>query len=252
MDTLSLSILAACLSVTLVAGVIKGAVGFAMPLVMVSGIGMLLDPQTTVAAIILPIVATNLVQTFRTGIAPAIEAAREHWLYLVLVSLAILGFGQLLPKVDTRTFSLILGVPVAILSVVQLAGWHPHIPPGRERAAEVIAGLLSGALGGLAGTWGPTTVLYLLALEVPKRKSVIVQGVIYGTGSIALLAAHLISGVLNPRTAPLSALLLVPGLIGIWFGLRVQDRLDPVRFRRWTLIVLAVAGLNLIRKGVTG
>ena len=252
MEALPLSILAACIAVTLVAGVIKGAVGFAMPLVMVSGIGMLLDPQTTVAAIILPIVATNLVQTFRTGIAPAIEAAREHWLYLLLVSLAILGFGQLLPRVDTRTFSLILGVPVTILSLVQLAGWHPHIPQGRERAAEVIAGLLSGALGGLAGTWGPTTVLYLLALDVPKRKSVIVQGVIYGTGSIALLAAHLISGVLNPRTAPLSALLLVPALIGIWFGLRVQDRLDPVRFRRWTLIVLAVAGLNLIRKGVTG
>ena len=252
MEALSLSVLAACLAVTLVAGVIKGAVGFAMPLVMVSGIGMLLDPQTTVAAIILPIVATNLVQTFRTGIGPAVEAAREHWLYLLLVSLAILAFGQLLPRIDTRTFSLILGIPVTILSLVQLAGWHPHIPAGRERAAEVVAGLLSGALGGLAGTWGPTTVLYLLALKVPKRKSVIVQGVIYGTGSIALLAAHLISGVLNERTAPLSALLLVPGLLGIWFGLRIQDRLDPVRFRRWTLIVLAVAGLNLIRKGLTG
>ena len=252
MEALPLSILAACLAVTLVAGVIKGAVGFAMPLVMVSGIGMLLDPQTTVAAIILPIVATNLVQTFRTGIGPAVEAAREHWLYLLLVSLAILAFGQLLPRIDTRTFSLILGIPVTILSLVQLAGWHPNIPAGRERAAEVVAGLLSGALGGLAGTWGPTTVLYLLALKVPKRKSVIVQGVIYGTGSIALLAAHLISGVLNPGTAPLSALLLVPGLLGIWFGLRIQDRLDPVRFRRWTLIVLAVAGLNLVRKGLMG
>ena len=252
MEALPLSILAACLAVTLVAGVIKGAVGFAMPLVMVSGIGMLLDPQTTVAAIILPIVATNLVQTFRTGIGPAVEAAREHWLYLLLVSLAILAFGQLLPRIDTRTFSLILGIPVTILSLVQLAGWHPNIPAGRERAAEVVAGLLSGALGGLAGTWGPTTVLYLLALKVPKRKSVIVQGVIYGTGSIALLAAHLISGVLNPDTATLSALLLVPGLLGIWFGLRIQDRLDPVRFRRWTLIVLAVAGLNLVRKGLMG
>ena len=252
MDMLPPAILLACLAVTLLAGVIKGAVGFAMPLIMVSGIGMLLDPQTTVAAVILPIVATNLVQTFRTGIGPAIEAAREHWRYLALVSVAILAFAQLLPRVDTRTFSLILGVPVALLSVLQLAGWHPRIRPGRERAAEVVAGLVSGALGGLAGTWGPTTVLYLLALEVPKRKSVIVQGVIYGTGSLALLAAHLLSGVLNARTAPLSALLLVPALMGIWIGMKVQDRLDAARFRRWTLVVLAVAGLNLIRKGLMG
>ena len=252
MEALPLPLLAACLAITLAAGVVKGAVGFAMPLIMVSGIGMLLDPQTTVAAVILPIVATNLVQTFRTGVGPAVEAAREHWLYLLIVSVAILGFAQLLPAIDTRTFSLILGVPVALLSVIQLAGWQPRVPPGRERAAEVGAGLVSGALGGLAGTWGPTTVLYLLALGVPKRKSVIVQGVIYGTGSLALLAAHLGSGVLNARTAPLSALLLVPGLIGIWAGLQVQDRLDGDRFRRWTLVVLAVAGLNLIRKGLMG
>ena len=250
MDPITPLVLLACLIVTLVAGVIKGAVGFAMPLVMVSGIGMLLDPQTTVAAVILPIVATNLIQTFRTGTGPALDAARVHWRYLVLVTVAILGFAQLLPKVDTRTFSLILGVPVTVLSGLQLAGWRPHIPSGRERIAEIVAGLVSGALGGLAGTWGPTTVLYLLALEVPKRTSVIVQGVIYGTGSVALLVAHLVSGVLNPQSARLSALLLVPALAGIWIGLRIQDRLDPVRFRRWTLIVLAVAGLNLIRKGL--
>ena len=252
MEEISLTLLMACIGVTLLAGIVKGAVGFAMPLIMVSGIGMLLDPQTTVAAVILPIVATNLVQTFRTGVAPAVEAAREHWLYLLIVSVAILVFAQLLPSIDTRTFSLILGVPVALLSVIQLAGWHPSVPPERKRAAEVGAGLVSGALGGLAGTWGPTTVLYLLALGVPKRKSVIVQGVIYGTGSIALLIAHLASGVLNARTVPLSALLLVPGLVGIWIGLKVQDGLDADRFRRWTLIVLAVAGLNLIRKGLFG
>lgn len=252
MDMPPLPLLAACIAVTFAAGIVKGAVGFAMPLIMVSGIGMLLDPQTTVAAVILPIVATNLVQTFRTGVAPAVEAAREHWAYLAIVCAAILAFAQLLPRVDARAFSLILGVPVTILSAIQLAGWQPRIPPGRERAAEVGAGLVSGALGGLAGTWGPTTVLYLLALGVPKAKSVIVQGVIYGTGSIALLVAHLVSGVLNPRTAPLSALLLIPGLVGIWIGLQVQDRLDAARFRRWTLVVLAVAGLNLVRKGLTG
>ncbi len=241
-----------CVLITLLAGFVKGAVGFAMPLIMVSLIGTLLDPQLAVAAIILPIVASNLLQTLRTGLAPAVEAARDHWRYILVVCAAILAFAQLLPSIDPRAFALILGVPVTTLAVVQLVGWRPRIPPARRRAAELGAGLVSGALGGLAGTWGPTTVLYLLALEVPKARAVLVQGVIYGTGSLALLAAHLGSGVLNAQTAPLSAALLVPGLIGMWAGFKVQDRLDADVFRRATLAVLVIAGLNLIRRGLTG
>ena len=252
MEDLTPQIWALCVAFTLLAGFVKGAVGFAMPLIMVSLIGTILDPQLAVAAVILPIVASNLMQTLRTGIAPAMDAAREHWRYILVVCLAILAFGQLLPTVDARAFALILGVPVTVLSIVQLVGWRPRIPPGRRRAAEFGAGLASGALGGLAGTWGPTTVLYLLALEVPKARSVLVQGVIYGTGSVALLAAHLASGVLSWETAPFSAALLVPGMLGMWIGFQVQDRLDADLFRRATLMVLAVAGLNLVRRGLAG
>ena len=252
MEDLTPLIWTLCFAFTLLAGFVKGAVGFAMPLIMVSLIGTILEPQLAVAAVVLPIVASNLLQTLRTGIGPAVDAAREHWRYILVVCVAILASGQLLPGIDARAFALILGVPVTVLSIVQLVGWRPRIPPGRRRAAELGAGLASGVLGGLAGTWGPTTVLYLLALEVPKARSVLVQGVIYGTGSLALLAAHLASGVLNRDTVPFSAALLLPGLLGMWIGFKVQDRLDADLFRRATLVVLVVAGLNLVRRGLAG
>jgi uncharacterized membrane protein YfcA len=71
-------------------------------------------------------------------------------------------------------------------------------------------------------------------------------------GSVALTAAHLRSGVLNAETLPLSAALAVPALVGMWLGFRLQDRLDALRFRRWTLILLAITGANLIRQAVWG
>lgn len=95
-------------------------------------------------------------------------------------------------------------------------------------------------------------MLYLTALDVPKGESVRVQGVIYGVGGVALLLAHLKSGVLNAQTIPLSVLMTVPALAGMALGFRVQDRLDQARFRNWTLVVLVLAGLNLIRKGAAG
>ena len=243
---------AGAVAVTLLAGFVKGAVGFAMPLIMVSGLSAFMDPVLAIGALILPIVASNALQTFRSGWRPALSAVSEHWRYVVTVCGAILIFAQLVPRIDPRVFLLVLGVPVVILSGLQIAGLHLSVPPARRRAAEWGAGLVSGALGGLAGTWGPTTVLYLMAIDTPKARQMVVQGVIYGTGSVALLAAHLASGVLNRATAPVSALLLAPALLGMWAGFAAGDRLDQERFRRITLIVLVVAGLNLIRRGAMG
>jgi len=107
-------------------------------------------------------------------------------------------------------------------------------------------------MGGCAGTWGPTTVLYLIATETPKAKQMIVQGVIYGIGSVALLLAHWNSGILNRDTAVLSAFMLLPAFVGLWIGFKLQDRMDAELFRKATLAVLVVAGLNLLRRGIMG
>jgi len=249
---LPMEILAIAIAVTVFAGFVKGAVGFAMPLIMVSGFTAIMEPAVAVAAIILPIVVSNVVQTFRTGIGPALEAVRSVWRYVLSVCLAIVVFAQFVPHIDPQVFYLILGVPVVAISLVQLLGVQLVIPPRHRGWAEWAAGIVSGMLGGFAGTWGPTTVLYLLAIDMPKVKQIVVQGVIYGAGSVALLGAHLASGVLNAATIPLSAALVLPGLGGVWLGFRLQDRLDQALFRKAVLTVLIVSGANLLRKGLFG
>ena len=252
MPDLPLDIWALAFGITLFAGFVKGAVGFAMPLIMVSGLGLIMDPRLAVAAIILPIVVSNLLQTFRTGPGPALEAIRESWRFVLSVCVAIAIFAQFVPLIDPRVFYFVLGIPVVLISVVQLVGWRPSIPQRHRVGAEWTAGIVSGVLGGLVGTWGPITVLYLIAVDMPKVRQMVVQGVIYGTGSVTLLFAHLASGLLDRSTAPMSALLILPGLAGMQVGLRFQDRLDQRLFTRVVLCVLFVSGLNLVWKGVSG
>jgi uncharacterized membrane protein YfcA len=238
--------------VTLAAGFVKGAVGFAMPLIMISGLSSVLDPKLALAGIIIPVVVSNLVQTFRTGLAPAVEAVREFWRYLLVVCIAIFLTAQIVTLIPSRVFYAVLGVPVVVLCLIQLAGVRPKIAAESRVWAEWLVGLISGVLGGLAGTWGPTTVLYLIAIGTPKARQIVVQGVIYGVGAFTLLAAHLRSGILNVETAPFSALLLIPAYIGLALGFRMHDRMNPETFRKVTLIVLTIAGLNLIRRAVMG
>jgi uncharacterized membrane protein YfcA len=249
---LPFEIVAIAVAITLFAGFVKGAIGFAMPLIMVSGLSSIMEPQLALATLLLPIVFSNVLQTFRTGLGPAIEAVRSVWRYVLTVCIAIAVFAQFVPHIDAEVFYLILGVPVVAISVVQLLGVRLVIPPRHRGWAEWVAGLVSGMLGGLVGSWGPTTVLYLLAIDLPKVRQIVVQGVIYGTGSVVLLTAHLASGILNSATAPLSAAMLIPATLGMWVGFKLQDRLDQALFRKAVLAVLIVSGLNLVRKGLTG
>ena len=256
MDAIFLNIdpifLALAIAVTVFAGFVKGAVGFALPMIMISGLGSFLTPEVALAALILPTVAANVWQALRDGVAAAVASVWRFRVYMVIVMVFIAGSAQLLRVLPSWALYLILGVPVTMFAVAQLFGWRLHLKPGHRRRAEVMIAAFAGFVGGLSGVWGPPTVAYLTAIETPKAEQIRVQGVVYGAGAVMLLAAHLNSGVLNGQTAPLSVALLVPAMVGMVIGFKVQDRLDQERFRKATLAVLVIAGLNLIRRGLTG
>ena len=53
LDSLPLTILAGAMAITLFGGFVKGTVGFALPLIMISGLSAILPPQVALAALIL-------------------------------------------------------------------------------------------------------------------------------------------------------------------------------------------------------
>src|SRR5690606_5938649 len=141
-----------------------------------------------------------------------------------------------------------LGLPIVVFALTQLAGWQLRFQARNRGRAEISTGVVGGFFGGISGVWGPPTIALLLSLGVDKRESVRVQGVVYLIGAAALALAHTGSGVLNARSLPLSAALVLPAMAGLWVGFAIQDRLDAARFRRWTLVVLAISGANLLRR----
>ena len=135
---------------------------------------------------------------------------------------------------------------------MQLFGVTIKLPAQNRTKVERGAGLVAGTLGGLSGIWGPPTVALLTALNTEKSEQMRVQGVIYGMGAALLTVSHTVSGVLNSQTIPFSMLLVAPAVLGMWIGGQVQDRFDQATFKRITLLVLLIGGINLIRRGLVG
>lgn len=240
----------ALIGVALFAGVVKGVVGFAMPMVMISGFGTFVAPDLALGLLIIPTAVANVAQAFRNGLAAAIQSAKAHWRFIAILLVFMFASAQLVTIMSPSTMLLVLGVPIVVFGMAQLLGWRLTIPDNARRRMELIVASIAGFVGGLSGIWGPPTVTYLTALNTPKVDAMRIQGIIYGIGAVALILAHLQSGVLNSMTAPASALLVAPAVIGTLIGFRIQDRMDQEKFRKATLAVLIIAGLNLLRRGL--
>lgn len=249
MGTVALGV---ALALALLAGVVKGMTGFALPMIMVSGLGSFLSPELTLAGMILPALFTNIFQAFRQGARAAFQSARTHWRYLATMLAFLVFSSQIVLSIPVGLLFLILGATITIFASLQLAGWRPKVSARHQRPTEISTGAVAGFLGGLTGTWGPPTALYLTALGVPMTEHVRIQGAVYGTGAVMLTLAHLQSGVLSGVGLNLSIALVLPALAGLAIGAAIQDRLDQDRFQTLVLVVLVLAGLNLVRRAVFG
>lgn len=244
----NLPLLTLCLSVGLLGGIIKGLVGFALPTILISGLGSLIAPELALAGLILPAFVSNGIQALQQGPRAAIASVSRFRVFLLagLVTMALSS--QLVTVLPVEVLLLAIGGPITVFSVIQLAGWQPRMVPSRR--VEIGIGSFAGVIGGMSGVWGPPTVAYLTALGTEKSDQIRVQGVIYGLGALALMVAHIWSGILNAQTVWFSALMVVPSVFGMWIGAKFHDRIDQAAFRKATLIVLLLAGINLLRRAL--
>jgi len=232
------------------AGVVKGVVGFAMPMMLMAGLSTMMSPDLALAGLILPTLVTNLWQALRQGPRAALASMRRYTVFLVTGGLVMLASAQLVPVLPPATLFLIIGVFITLYAFATLLGRGLRVVAEGGVRGEAAMGALAGLFGGVSGIWGPPTVAMLTARATEKREQMRVQGVIFALGSVVLLASHLGSGVMRIETLPLSLWLVVPAVIGVWLGFWLQDRFDQATFRKATLWVLLIAGANLIRRGL--
>lgn len=238
-------------AIALFAGFVKGAIGFAMPMIMMSALTSFLAPPVALALLILPTFVTNIAQAFRQGGGAALASARRFRLHIGAVLLSLAVSAQFVTTIPKAPMEAALGLPILAFALWQLAGRPMAIRIEHRARVEILLGIVGGLYGGISGIWGPPLIVLLLSLGTPKDEMMRVQGVVFLIGSVALVAAHLTSGVLNAQTLPASALIVVPAMIGNRLGQALHDRLDAQKFRRWTLVLLVLTGANLVRQALS-
>lgn len=231
-------------AVFLLAGTLKGIVGFGLPMVVVAVLTAIHGLTTAMALMLVPSLVTNVWQALRGGELKAL--ALRLWTFLAAACLFIWLSSGLLAGADAALLTGGLGLLVLAYALVSLA--TPQVPPpgARERWLSPAVGAVNGAITGLTGTYVLPSGLYLQALGLGRDELVQAMGIVF-TVSTAMLALALAGHSLLPGAlAGLSAAAVVPATAGVWIGQHLRRRIPERRFRTAFFAALAVLGAYLI------
>lgn len=232
--------------VFVLAGVIKGTVGIGLPTVSVGMMTQFVPPHTAIAVVVLPLLFSNFWQVYRARIG--LDALRDYWplILCMVVSLWLTTFFTV--RVSADVLLGVIGTAIVIFAATSLARTPPQLSPGRNPVAQTIAGISAGIMGGFTSIWAPPIVTFLIARRASNEEFIRATGLILFIGGIPLAAGFWQTGLLNSETGPLSALMILPTLLGFTIGEAVRKRLHPDRFRAVLLWVFLLMGVNLLRR----
>ena len=235
-------------AVFLFAGTIKGTIGIGLPTVSVGVLSQVIPPHTAVALVVFPLLASNLWQVYRTR--TGLKTLRRYALLVSCLFVTLWLTTFLTAQASAEIMLGVIGISIVIFSASSLLGTPPELPDHHDRLGQAVTGISAGVLGGFTSIWSPPLVTYLIARRTNNEEFVRAAGLFILIGGIPLMIGFWQTGLLNGATAPLSAAMILPTLVGFTFGEMIRRRLHPDRFRTIILWIFLLMGLNLLRRAL--
>ena len=229
----------------LAGGLVKGTLGFGMPMVALPIIAFIIPPTTAMILLCAPIFLTNFLQIkFRQGVS----SYRFLPMFLSLIVGLIIG-ARLILEINVKTITQIIAVSIIFAALVNCFGIKiKNINKNHENTITSLIGFGSGILGGLSTFYGPPMLAYLVAVDLPKEKFVRTVSTMYFIGSFPLYGSLIYYGFATKEDLIFSLILIIPAFIAQQLGTKIRDKFNQKQFRICILITLIILGLSLLVK----
>jgi uncharacterized membrane protein YfcA len=226
------------------AGVIKGAIGFGVPIVILSILTLALPVKEAIALTVLPAFAGNLAMMREGGRVREILA--RFWPLLLTKAVCVGAGAAVLAWIPTQSLFLILGVVIITFSLFGERLPRIRLQPRQEKLAGAMIGAVSGLLAGTTTIFGPPMIMYMTALRLDRATYVATIGTLWSITNVFMLIAFGGTALLTLPLA-LASLAVAPVLLaGYPVGKTLRQRPDEQMFRRLIMVGLLVSGGRLI------
>jgi uncharacterized membrane protein YfcA len=236
--------LVACLAgIVLFSAAVQGFLGFAFAVV-----GMPLTLYL-IGARDANLLFTPLSLLLAAGMTYRTRAHARWKLALLLTGGALVGSPLgvwVLARADESVMCRLLGIVILASATFLLLNptFRKHDMPALW---ALPAGLVGGFFAGATSTGGPTAVIYLLLLGLPKdelKATLVAHFLLLGAYKLGVLVAW--GGLLRPTHVCLAAVLAVPLFVGMTVGMRAARSFSPKAMRKVICVFLLVPGVLLL------
>jgi len=228
----------------IVAGLVKGITGMGLPTVAMGLLSILIPLPVAAALLIIPSLVTNVWQLFS---GPSlIKMLKRLWLMMLFVMLGTIGGAVLLMNIDPSWSSLGLGIALIFYAGYALLSPVFIVPRKAEKWLSPAIGGITGLVTGATGVFVMPAVPYLQSLNFNKDELIQALGLSFSISTIALAIGLFMHGSFHFEQLSLSAVAIVPALLGMWVGQKIRAKISPKRFRQFFLLFLVILGLELI------
>ena len=226
-------------------GLVKGTLGFGMPMVALPIIAFVLPATTAMIILCAPILITNFLQIkFKEGVS----SYRFLPMFLSLIVGLIIG-ARLILEINVNTITQIIAVSIIFAALVNCFGIKiENINKTWEKTITILIGFGSGILGGLSTFYGPPMLAYLVAADLPKEKFIRTVSTMYFVGSFPLYGSLIYYGFATKQDLMVSVALIIPAFIAQQLGTKIRDKINQKQFRICVLTTLIVLGFSLLMK----
>lgn len=237
-------LLPAILAIFLVAGMVKGVLGFGLPIITMSLLPFVIPVEQAIvlSAIVQPF--TNIFQLVSTGgYQRAIQVA---WPVIATLVPGVAIGAWYLTSLDGRALLMIVGVTISAFALINLLGYRIAIRPERRVPAGLGFGLIAGIFGALTSLNGWAFILYLVGLDTPRdvfRGSIALLFLVSGT---LISSSFWIVGLLDGKLALIGGAALATAFPGMWIGERIGRRIPADTFRKLLLVSLILIGTAMV------
>lgn len=228
----------------LVAGVVKGIIGFALPIVSIALLTVLIGLPNAMAILLVPAILVNIWQGVIGGHLTTVTL--RIWPYLTMATLTVWLGALALTRVELPVLSAFLGCVLIVYALSNMMGLRFTITPSQDRWLGPLIGALNGLVTGMTGTTAVPGIIYLQAIGLERDALIQAMGILFTLSLVALALVLGGNGILTGELGLLSVAACVPAFAGMIIGRKVRRSLSETLFRRVFFVALLLLGSYIV------
>jgi hypothetical protein len=226
------------------AGIIKGVVGFGMPLFAISVLALTMPLTTAIAANVGPSLTTNVRQAFR---GPYLLALLKRLWPFLLPAIGLIWFGIAIQvQINDAYPGLMLGVLTVIYTSMSFMKLELRLEPRQEKPVGFVIGVLNGLVTGITGIFIMPAGLFINALGLTRDELVQALGLLFMLSTAAIGIIFGFKALMTTELFALSLFCIPPAFAGLAIGERLRVHLSEAMFRKLFLGGLTLLGVSLV------